>query len=162
MATIRDLLAGLGAVVGGGTEPADLESKVLGYGPDPTSRMLQVDVNRNVLPGTKTPDAATMTPAELAQTDRFAWGAQAGLGGVPTALYSEAVKVPAIQGVLKPVTGALGALLGYPEAQQWYSKDENTSPPSIHNILAYLQGALSDKARQGRPQTIATLMSMGK
>ena len=161
MASLRELLDGLSKTFGG-TPSADLEGRVLGYGSDPTSRMLQVDVNRNVLPGTKTPDASTLSPAELAQLDRFAWGAQAGLGGVPTALYSEAVKVPAVQGALRPVTRALGAVLGYPEAEQWYNTDETSSPPSAANVLAYLQGALSDRAKEGKPTTLATLMSMGK
>jgi hypothetical protein len=60
------------------------------------------------------------------------------------------------------VTRLLGGVLGYPEAEQWYNTDETSSPPSVSNVLAYLQGALSDKAKEGKPTTLATLMSMGK
>jgi hypothetical protein len=112
------------------------------YGSDPTSRMLQSDVNRNVLPGAKTPDAATRTPEEAAQIDRYIWGSQAGLGGIPTAAYSEIVKVPAIQGAMKHVTRAIGKVTGFPEAEKWYETDETSSPPSFRNIINYTQGAL--------------------
>lgn len=107
-----------------------------------TGAMLQSDVNRDVLPGNKSPWAKDLSPADLALLDRYSWGAQAGLGGIPTALYSEAVKIPAIQNALKPVTRGLGAVTGYPQAEEWYNTNQTSSPASWSNVGAYIRGAL--------------------
>ena len=109
-------------------------------GRDPTSRMLQSDVNRDVLPGSKTPGVEEMSPEDRARADRYAWGEQAGLGGLPTALYSELVKVPAVRTPMRAVTGVIGKLAGYPQAQDWYDQSKESSPASWENVRQYVRG----------------------
>jgi hypothetical protein len=129
---------------------AELNSELLtllqGMGPDVTSRMLQMDVNRGVVPGAKTPGAENLSPEQLALMDRYIWGQQSGLGVLPAAAYSELVKVPLLENAIKPVTSALGTLTGFggEQAKQWYAKEEGvTSPASVNNLLAALRGALA-------------------
>jgi len=129
------------------TDPLEQNySRLLGeMGGTASGAMLQSDINRDVLPGTKSPWAESMTPTDLSQLDRYAWGAQAGLGGLPTAAYSELVKIPAIQEPMRYITKGLGAATGYPQAEEWYQTDETSSPPSIQNLKAYFRGAIRDK-----------------
>jgi hypothetical protein len=109
----------------------------------PSAAMLQSDINRDVLPGRKSEWAKDLPASEAAKLDRYAWGRQAGLGGIPTALYSEAVKVPAIQGAMRHVTRGIGKVTGFPEAEKWYDTDETSSPPSLGNVGSYIRGAIS-------------------
>jgi hypothetical protein len=118
-------------------------SRLLGeMGGTASGAMLQSDINRDVLPGNKSPWAEELEPEQLSRIDRYAWGAQAGLGGIPTAIYSELVKIPAIQEPMKYVTRGLGALTGYDEAEEWYNTDETSSPPNLGNLGAYVRGAI--------------------
>jgi hypothetical protein len=126
-----------------GGRPADELARIAAsYGANPTAAMAQSDVNRDVMPGAKTPDAALRDPIDAAQIDRYIWGQQAGLGGIPTAAYSELVKVPALQGAMRHVTKGIGKATGFPQAEEWYDTDETSSPPSVGNVLAFAQGAL--------------------
>lgn len=161
MATIQQLIEAFRQSRGQAMPVDELASRVASYGPNPTARMLQSDINRNVLPGAKSPGQESLTPSDLAGIDRYAWGQQAGLGGIPTAVYSELVKMPAIQEAMKPVTRAIGKATGFPEAEQWYQTDEGSSPASLQNILAYVEGALGDrKVGKASGATLGSLLAL--
>ena len=115
----------------------NLREIIAGMGPDPTARMLQSDVNRGVLPGTRTPGSESYSPAELAEIDRYAWGQQAGIGGAPVAAGYELVKA---LGGAPGISGLSGKLFGK-TGEDFFKEDKTTSPASLSNILAYIQGA---------------------
>lgn len=110
-------------------------------GKDATASMLQSDINRGVLPGKKTPESISLTPGERALVDRYAWGKQAGIGGIPVAMYSELLKVPAVRPLTDKLTHFLGKLTGIPEADEWTKDTPESSPPSLANIGAYILGS---------------------
>jgi hypothetical protein len=141
----------------GGIPASVLEQIMKRNGPNPTSAMVQSDVNRGAIPGAKNAEARR-SPAELAQIDRYTWGAQAGLGGLPAAAYSEFIKVPAVQGMMRPVSRALSGLAGIDQKQVegWTDTNETSSPASWGNIGAYAQGAFSPQASS----SLGALMDM--
>jgi len=123
-----------------------LDEMVNSFGSHPTARMLQSDINRNVLPGTKTPGIENYNPSQLAQMDRFAWGQQAGFGGLPLVAGYEGVKglaqLPGMSSLMRGA-GSIGDFIGIPNASQYVDFDQDTSPASSNNVAAYLRGALS-------------------
>jgi len=147
----RELMFGMG---GGGygnsqspQQGLDLRSIVNSMGNDPTSRMLQSDINRNVLPGTKSFGAEQYDPSQLAQIDRYAWGQQGGLGGLPLVAGYEGVKAASQlpgMGSLMSGLGQAGDYIGIPKASEYLKFDENTSPASFGNISSFFRGATDD------------------
>jgi len=123
-----------------------LDEMVNSFGSNPNARMLQSDINRNVLPGSKTPGIEQYDPSQLAQMDRYAWGQQGGLGGLPVVAGYEGIKglaqLPGMSSLMQGA-GRLGDFIGIPNASQYVNFDENTSPASGNNVAAYLRGALS-------------------
>lgn len=103
-----------------------------------TSAMLQSDINRGVLPGNKNEET---DPTSAARLDRYAWGAQAGLGGVPIAAGYEGIKALGQSPLLSGIAGSLFGDTG----KKFFQTDKTTSPASMSNIGAYIQGALRDK-----------------
>jgi hypothetical protein len=103
--------------------------------------MLQSDINRGVLPGVRSPGSEAMSPVDLAELDRFAWGRQAGLGGLPVAAGYEALKAvsqtPGLGRVLPTVAGALG----FEHTGDQFEQDDTSSPASWRNLGAYVRGA---------------------
>jgi hypothetical protein len=151
-----EYMSGMGGY--GGSSPQNslmpgLGEMVNSFGSYPSMRMLQSDINRNVLPGDKTPGIENFDPSQLAQMDRFAWGQQAGLGGLPLVTGYEGVKglaqMPGM-GSLMRGAGRIGDFIGIPNASSYVNFDQNTSPASGNNIAAYLRGALSGMGGFGR------------
>jgi hypothetical protein len=151
MASLADILRGALDKAKDGLPAERLDAIVAGYGPSPDARMLQSDINRGVLPGARTPDSEGMSPADLAQIDRYAWGEQAGLGGVPVAVAYEALKA---LGSAPGLTGVSGALFG-DTGREFFQNDASTSPASLGNVVSYVQGALGPRAR-------SSVMTLGK
>ena len=79
-----------------------------------------------------------MDPESLARLDRFAWGKQAGLGGLPVAAGYEAMKALGKAPFLQGISGALFGDVG----RDFFAQDKNTSPASLGNVGAYIRGAL--------------------
>lgn len=120
----------------------DLKSMVQGMGSNPTARMLQMDINRGVLPGAKTPGVEGLDPTQLALLDRYAWGQQGGLGGVPVAAGYEALKaVSQLPGMSRVLPGVASAL-GFENTSNQFENDDTSSPASLQNVLTYIKGAL--------------------
>lgn len=125
----------------------DFPSIMNSLGTYPSMRMNQSDINRNVLPGTKTPGMEQYDPSQLAQIDRYAWGQQAGLGGLPLVAGYEGIKaasqMPGMQSLMG-MLGSAGDAIGIPKASEYLKFDENTSPASGRNVSSYIQGALAN------------------
>ena len=123
----------------GGEEAPLYERLRSEMGGTPTGAMLQSDVNRGVLPGRRSDWAKRMDPKSLAKLDRFAWGKQAGLGGIPVVAGYEAVKAlsgaPGLSGLSEALFGRVGG--------DFFKQDETTSPASLGNVGAYIRGALT-------------------
>lgn len=128
----------------GGDQEAALYDRLRSeMGNSPSGAMLQSEVNRGVLPGRRSPWAEGMGPETLGRLDRYAWGKQAGLGGLPAAAGYEALKgisqSPLFRGVLPTVASALHL----PDPGGYYQQDETSSPASLGNVRSYLRGALT-------------------
>jgi len=121
--------------------------------------MLQVDINRGVLPGSKTPDASSYSPADAATLDRYAWGQQGGLGGTPVAAGYETLKalsqIPQFRKLLPMIAGALG----FQDTGQQFQQDATSSPASVSNILTYIKGATDPRIERA---SAALLRGAGK
>lgn len=113
----------------------------------PTQRMNQSDINRGANIGPKTPGFEIYDPSQLAQIDRYAWGQQAGLGGLPVVAGYEGIKaasqMPGMQSLMG-LLGRTGDAIGIPKASEFLRFDETTSPASGRNVSAYLKGALAN------------------
>lgn len=109
-------------------------------GGDPNAAMLQVDINRGAVPGNRSPWAEGMSPADAAELDRYAWGRQAGIGGLPVAAIYEGMKGidQATGGRLLP---AVGEALNIGNFGTALEQDETSSPASLRNLWAYARGA---------------------
>lgn len=125
--------------------PPDLEgqyAQLLDQIGTPMGAMLQSDINRGVLPGAKSPWSEGMSPTNMAELDRYAWGAQAGLGGLPVAAGYEALKgasrIPGLDQILPAVASAMG----FEDTGAQFQQDETSSPASFGNLAAYIKGAL--------------------
>lgn len=107
---------------------------------DPTAAMLQSDINRGVLPGIKSEWVDKLSPAQLAKIDRYAWGKQAGIGGLPVVAGYEALKgisqIPAFTRVLPAVARGLG----FEDTGNQFQQDKTSSPASLGNVWSYLRG----------------------
>ena len=137
-----DYLSGMGGFQQAqGFDPAQI---VPNLGPDPTSRMLQMDINRGVLPGSKTPGFEQYDPSQLAQLDRYAWGQQGGLGGLPVAMGYEGLKAASQTPGLSRVLPFASRMLGFENTGNQFEQDETSSPASFANIGQYLRGALTN------------------
>lgn len=101
--------------------------------------MLQSDINRGVLPGRKSNWLDGMQPADLAQLDRYAWGRQAGIGGLPVAAGYEGLKALSQSGL--NVLGPVAKGLGFEDTGDQFKQDKTSSPASWDNVKAYAQGA---------------------
>jgi len=119
----------------------------------PTGAMLQSDVNRGVLPGRRSAWAGGINPTEAAKLDRFAWGRQAGLGGVPVAAGYEAMKAlgraPGLSEVSRALFGDVGG--------DFFTQDETTSPASLGNVASYVRGAMTPDA-DSLPEQIRNML----
>lgn len=128
-------------------ESLDFSSIMDSLGSYPTQRMNQSDINRGANIGTKTPGFENYSPADLAQIDRYAWGQQAGLGGLPVVAGYEGIKaasqMPGMQSLMG-MLGSAGDAIGIPKASEFLKFDETTSPASGKNVSAYIRGALSN------------------
>lgn len=125
-------------ILGGGQEAPLYEKLKSEMGGTASGAMLQSDVNRGVLPGRKSPWAEGMDPESLAKLDRYAWGKQGGLGGLPVAAGYEALKGLGRAPFLQGISGALFGDTG----RDFFREDESTSPASLGNVGAYVRGAL--------------------
>lgn len=121
--------------------PVNLREIVSSLGPDPTSRMLQSDINRGVLPGAKTPGSESLSPADLAQVDRYAWGQQGGLGGLPVAAGYEGLKALSQTPQLQKLLPLIARFMGFEDTGNQFQQDATSSPASFSNIAAYAKGA---------------------
>jgi hypothetical protein len=107
-----------------------------------TGAMLQSDINRGVVPGTRSPGSEEMSPTQLAELDRFAWGRQAGMGGLPVAAGYEALKAVSQTPGLSRVLPAVASALGFEDTEEQFDANAPTSSPaSWSNIGAYIRGA---------------------
>ena len=111
-------------------------------GGTPNGAMLQSDVNRGVLPGRRSDWAKRMDPKSLAKLDRFAWGRQGGLGGIPVAAGYEALKGITQSGAGRVLPGIAQAM-GFEDTGKQFEQDETSSPASFRNVGAYIRGALT-------------------
>ena len=121
-------------------QKGDLSGAVNMLGTSPNSAMVQSDINRGVLRGQKTPGAEQLTPTQLAQMDRYAWGRQGGLGGVPVAAGYEFLKSLAQSGI--PALPQVASLMGFQNTANQFGQDPTSSPASFGNVAAYIRGAL--------------------
>ena len=111
-------------------------------GGSPTGAMLQSDINRGVLPGRVTPGSEEMSPTNLAQIDRFAWGRQAGMGGLPVAAGYEALKALSQTPGLGRALPLVASAMGFEDTgDQFEANAPTSSPASFRNLGAYVQGA---------------------
>lgn len=110
--------------------------------PGVSGRMLQSDVNRGVLPGRKSPWAERLDPTQLAKIDRYAWGKQGGIGGLPVAAGYEALKGISQTPGFTRVLPMIARTLGFEDTGDQFQQDKTSSPASFGNIYSYLRGAL--------------------
>ena len=121
-----------------------------------TGAMLQSDINRGVLPGAATPGMEDLPPEDLAQIDRFAWGRQAGMGGLPVAAGYEALKALSQRPEFSDLLPFIADALGFENTgEQFDANAPTSSPASFQNVGAYIQGAMprmlrSSLASRGR------------
>ena len=125
----------------GGQESPLYEKLKSEMGGTASGAMLQSDVNRGVLPGTRSPWASGMDPTRLAKLDRYAWGKQAGLGGVPVAAGYEALKGLSQSGAGR-LLPAIAQAMGFEDTGNQFQQDETSSPASFGNVGAYIRGAI--------------------
>jgi hypothetical protein len=123
--------------------PGPLDDQLMTYyyglGNNPGQRMVQSDVNRNPLTARPGFSSGLTVPQE-ALVDRYAWGADVGLGGLPAVAATEAVKWAEQQTPwLSKVTNPVSQALGFGDALN--PNASNSSPASWKNVAAYYQGA---------------------
>jgi hypothetical protein len=121
-----------------------IRDTVNGLGSNPTARMNQVDVARGANIGPTDKSLQGLNPEELAQMDRYAWGQQGGLGGLPLAAGYEGVKALQQSGFGSGLLGALGSAgeaIGIPKAKEFLTADSTTSPASLDNVWQFYKGA---------------------
>ena len=125
----------------GGQEGPLYEKLKSELGGTASGAMLQSDVNRGVLPGRRSAWSEGMDPESLAKLDRFAWGKQGGLGGLPVAAGYELLKGLSQSGAGKLLPGIAEAM-GFEDTGKQFQQDKTSSPASFGNVGAYIRGAL--------------------
>lgn len=126
-----------------GGEEEDLYGRLRGEMDGTASgAMLQSDVNRGVLPGRRSPWSKGMKPEGLAKLDRYAWGKQGGLGGIPVAAGYELLKGMSQSKMGGRILPAVAQAMGFEDTGDQFEQDETSSPASLGNVGAYIRGAL--------------------
>ena len=149
-------LAGLKDILAGDGETENRYIRLLSEtSGTPSAAMLQSDVNRDVLPGRKSGWAKDLPTDEAAKLDRYAWGRQAGLGGVPVAAAYETLKAAGRSPALSGISGKLFGDVG----REFFQQDETSSPASLGNVASYIRGATgADESGTSFPEKLKRLL----